>query len=108
LRWSWIVSLSSGDNASLLISVSIGVQAVADAGDYKYRRRPRHHHNKCNSGFLTDCEWAVAFDAGRMESIHGIDVSWIHNTHNKGEVLLVHVGYVLSAPAGVAGPTSFP
>jgi hypothetical protein len=21
----------------------------------------------------------------KMESIHGIDVSWIHNTHNKGE-----------------------
>jgi len=21
----------------------------------------------------------------KMESIHGVDVSWIHNTHNKGE-----------------------
>jgi hypothetical protein len=42
-----------------------------------------------------------------MESIHGIDVSWIHNTHNKGEHNLeIGAGYAEAFSVAVAGPES--
>lgn len=39
-----------------------------------------------------------------MENVHGIDVSWIHNTHNKGERNSDGCGVSMAASEGAAGP----